>query len=558
MDSLVREALHSARKKWNDGLPQSISGAGPEKSSSGLPIELLYAPVDCEPQSNYLERLGFPGHYPFTRGVRASGYRGKLWTMRQVAGFHTAEDTNRRLKFLIEQGQTGINVVFDQPTQFTLDSDHPLARGEVGKVGVPLDTLADFEDLFDGISLERISVSLISNSGWVILPFYVALADKLGIARASLTGTLQDDPLLVFHSCGTYSVPLDGALHLLADVVEFCNTEIPRWNAINIAGYNTREAGASAVQEAAFALASGIEYTNRLIARGLNVDQFAPRISFFLSAHNDLFEEIAKFRAMRRMWASMMRERFGAKNPDSWLLRFHAQTAGSTLTAQQPLNNIVRVSLQALAAILGGTQSLHTNSFDEALSLPSKEAATLSLRTQQIIAHESGVTRTIDPLGGSYFVEALTDQLEAATKQVMGQIEEMGGMAEACRSGWVQREKFKHAEAYHREIEAGQRVVVGVNRFQQATDTTDIRLFEADPAREQEQLRRLQDVRQRRDEKAVASALAELRAACERRANVLEPAIRAAAAYATVGEIGGIYKVVFGEQRQPQVDAVLI
>ena len=528
------------------------------RSSSGIPLQVSYGPEDLVRRGfDYGREVGDPGEFPFTRGIHPTMYRGRPWTIRQVTGYKTPVETNERLRFLIERGQTGLNVVFDQPTHFHFDSDHKLARGEVGKVGVPWDTLQDLEDLMAGIDQAEVSMSLIANSGWVFLPFYLALARKRGTPFDRLAGTLQDDPLLVFHSCGTYTVPLDGAMKLLTDVAEYCSRHVPQWNTVSIAGYNTRESGSGAVQEAAISIAAGIAYAKAFRERGLQPDHFLPRISFFLEAHNDLFEEVAKFRAMRRIWAQVCRDELGATDERSMWMRFHTQTAGSSLTQEQPLNNVVRTTIQALAAVLGGTQSLHTNSFDETYALPTEDAVTLAIRTQQIVLHESGVSSVADPLGGSYSVESLTDEFEQRVRSLLAEIDAQGGMVEACKSGWIQRIKFEEADRYFQEIETGDRVVVGVNDFR-TEEGSPFPVFKIGMEFEHKQVERLQRWRAERDNDATQRALVQLHEATVRGDNVIEPAIEAVLAGATIGELGDVFKTVYGDQREPAQNAILI
>jgi methylmalonyl-CoA mutase N-terminal domain/subunit len=483
-------------------------------------------------------------------------YRERLWTIRQVTGYKTPVETNERLRFLTEQGETGLSVVFDQPTHFHLDSDHPLARGEVGRVGLPWDTLQDVEDTMAGIDPAAISMSLIANSGWLFLPFYLAAARRRGVPFENLRGTLQNDPILVFHSVGTFTVPLAAGMKLLTDVAEFCVKNVPGWNFVSVAGYNTREAGANAVQEAAISLASALAYARSFQERDLDPDAFLPRISFFLSAHNDFFEEIAKYRAMRRIWARMCRDELGARKERSMLMRFHTQTAGSTLTRQQPVNNVVRTSLQALAAVLGGTQSLHTNSYDEAVALPTEEAVTLAIRTQQIIALESRVPSVVDPLGGSYFVESLTNDMEQAILKMLDEIANQGGIVAASQSGWIQKTKFEEADRYFDQIESGQRPVVGVTTYT-SEEESEIPVFKIDPEYETRQIGRLSAWREERNQTATAEALEALEVVAGNAGNVIEPAIEAVTAGATIGEIGDVFKRVHGEQREPNERALL-
>ena len=505
--------------------------------------------LPAEPDQHYLENIGFPGRYPYTRGVQPTMYRGRLWTMRQYAGFSSAAESNRRFRYLLEQGTTGLSIAFDLPTQIGYDSDHPMAVGEVGRVGVAIDSLADMELLFEQIPLDKVSTSMTINApAAVLLAMYVAVARKQGVAGSKLTGTIQNDILKEYVARGTYIFPPRPSLRLITDIFRWCGAEAPNFNTISISGYHIREAGASAVQEVAFTLADGITYVQAALDAGLELDAFAGRLSFFFNAASDFLEEIAKFRAARRLWARIMKERFGAVKPASQMLRFHTQTAGHTLTAQQIDNNIVRVALQALAAVLGGTQSLHTNSRDEALSLPGEDSVRIALRTQQVIAHESGVTATVDPLAGSYFIEELTDRIEAQARELIAAIEQMGGVVAAIEAGFIQRQIENSAYQYQRRIESGQRVVVGVNRFQQeeGPPPPGLRL---DPAAEQAQLARLRELKNRRDQAKVTAALAELRLAAQGSANLLPPLIAAVETYATLGEICQVLREVFGEYR---------
>jgi methylmalonyl-CoA mutase N-terminal domain/subunit len=519
---------------------------------SGIPVKRLYtredlAGVDAE------TTIGYPGEYPFTRGVYPTLYRGRLWTMRQYAGFGSAVESNRRYRYLLAQGQTGLSVAFDLPTQIGLASDHPLARGEVGKVGVHIDSLEDMETLFEGIPLDKVSTSMTINAtAAILLALYVAVGKKQGVSPARLAGTVQNDILKEYIARGTYIYPVRPAMRIVTDIFAWCRTTLPNWNTISISGYHIREAGSTADQEIAFSLSNGITYVQAALDAGLAVDEFAPQLSFFFNAHNDLLEEIAKYRAARRLWARIMRERFGARDPRSWMLRFHAQTAGSSLTAQQPENNIVRVAVQALAAVLGGCQSLHCNAMDEALALPTESAALVALRTQQIIAHESGVANTTDPVGGSYAIEALTNDLERRAQEYIEKIDALGGMLRAVEAGYVQSEIQKAAYEYQKAIEREDRIVVGVNRFQ-AEQERPIPILRVDPEIERAQVARLEALRGRRDAARVASALAEV----ERRAATSEnlmPAILAAVEdYATVGEIADAMRRVFGEYEESVV-----
>ena len=517
---------------------------GPEDApttDSGLPVEPVYG-ADAV-AAGLDERLGRPGAYPFTRGVYPSMYRGRLWTMRQYAGFGTAAETNRRYHYLLERGQTGLSVAFDLPTQMGYDSDDPMADGEVGRVGVAIDSIEDMRDLFDGISLDAVSTSMTINStAAILLALYVAVADERGTARNALQGTVQNDILKEYVARGTYIYPVDPSLRLISDLMSFCAAEVPSWNTVSISGYHIREAGATAPQELAFTFANGLEYVDRALAAGIPLESFAPRLSFFFACHNDFLEEIAKFRAARRLWAQLLRDGYGASDRAA-RLRFHTQTGGSTLTAQQPLNNVVRVALQAMASVLGGTQSLHTNGFDEALALPTEESARIALRTQQIIAHESGVTRTVDPLAGSYFLESLTDRIEAEARDYLEQVRERGGAARSL--GYMQEEIHRAAYAVQLEIEAGHRVVVGVNRFTEeeharTPDQPDYRALEA------EQRAKLQRLRDRRDEGAVDGALEAIRSAAAGTENLLPLFVAAVKVGVTLGEISHALRAEWG------------
>ncbi|GAB6931856.1 methylmalonyl-CoA mutase family protein [Calditerricola satsumensis] len=514
-------------------------------TSSGIEVERLYLPKN--PDEAYLEKLGFPGEYPFTRGIQPTMYRGKFWTMRQYAGYGTAEETNRRFRYLLEQGQTGLSVAFDLPTQIGYDSDHPMALGEVGKVGVAIDSLEDMEALFEGIPLDRVSTSMTINApAAILLAMYIAVAEKQGVPADKLSGTIQNDILKEYIARGTYIFPPKPSMRLITDIFAYCSAHVPKWNTISISGYHIREAGSTAVQEVAFTLANAIAYVEAALAAGLEVDQFAPRLAFFFNAHNHFFEEIAKFRAARRMWAKIMKERFGAKNPRSMMLRFHTQTGGSTLTAQQPDNNIVRVALQALAAVLGGTQSLHTNARDEALALPTEESARIALRTQQIIAYETGVADTVDPLGGSYYVEALTDRIEEEAWAYIRKIDELGGAVAAIEQGYQQREIRKAAYETQRKIESGELVVVGVNKFRLENEKQP-ELLRVDPAIAEKQKAKLERLRQKRDNALVAKRLEALRKAARGTENLMPYILDAVRAYCTVGEICGVLREEFGE-----------
>jgi methylmalonyl-CoA mutase N-terminal domain/subunit len=510
----------------------------------------VYTPADLA-GFDAERRLGRPGEYPFTRGIHPTMYRGRLWTMRQFAGFGSAEDTNRRYKFLLEHGQTGLSVAFDFPTLMGYDSDHPRSEGEVGKCGVAIASLADMEDLFRGIPLDQVSTSMTINGPAAILfCFYVAAAEKQGVPIAQLRGTVQNDILKEYMAQHAWVYPVEPALKIIVDMFAWCATHTPLWNTISISGYHIREAGATAAQELAFTLANGFTYVERGVARGLDVDSFAPRLSFFWDIHNDFFEEISKLRAARRIWARHMRERFGAKNPRSWMMRFHCQTAGVTLTAQQPLNNIVRVAYQALAAVLGGTQSLHTNSLDETLALPTEQAVQVALRTQQILAHETGVAEVIDPLGGSYYVEALTEQLEREAEALFAEIASAGGVVRGIESGWFQRQIAQSAAHFQREVEAGGKVIVGVNDFL-ADDDHPVEILKVSGEGEETQKRRMARLRAERDGALVEARLNDLRRAAEEDQNVIGPMLDCARAYCTLYEIRSALERVWGAYREP-------
>ncbi|MEK6253200.1 MAG: methylmalonyl-CoA mutase family protein [Gemmatimonadales bacterium] len=523
---------------------------------SGEPIDGLYLPDDSgseATQADYLARLGFPGEYPFTRGVQPTTYRSRLWTMRQYAGFADAEETNRRYRFLLEHGQTGLSVAFDLPTQIGYDSDHALAFGEVGKVGVAIDTLADMETLLDAIPLEKVSTSMTINSpAAILLAMYVAVGAKQGVAASQLTGTIQNDVLKEYIARGTYIFPPGPSLRLITDIFAYAAEHLPRFNTISVSGYHIREAGSTAAQEVGFTLADGIAYVDAALNAGLDVDRFAPRMAFFFGAMTDVLEEVSKFRAARRLWARIMKERFGAKDPRSCMLRFHTQTCGATLTAQQIDNNVVRVAIQALAAVLGGTQSLHTNSRDEALALPTEDSVRLSLRTQQIIAHDSGVAHTVDPLGGSYCIEKLTDRIEAQAAAYIEKIDDLGGVVRAIEQRYPQHEIEQSSYRYQQEIERGERVIVGVNRYTSETDAQPETLtVSQDAARRQ--VDRLRQVRARRDDAAVTRALAAVEAGARGDANLMPLILDAVQAYASVGEICDALRRVFGEYEEGTV-----
>ena len=521
------------------------------ETTSGIEVERVFLPAAEDP--SYPEKLGLPGEYPFTRGVQPTMYRGQFWTMRQYAGFGTARESNERYRYLLQQGQTGLSVAFDLPTQMGYDSDSAMAEGEVGKVGVAIDSLADMEVLFDRIPLEKVSTSMTINAtASILLAMYLAVAEKQGVSSDKVMGTIQNDILKEYMARGTYIYPPTESMRIITDIFGFCKEHVPRWNTISISGYHIREAGSSAVQEVAFTLADGIAYVEAAIKAGQDVDEFAPRLAFFFNAHNDLLEEVAKFRAARRMWARIMKERFGARNPRSWMLRFHTQTAGCTLTAQQPDNNIVRVAMQALAAVLGGTQSLHTNSRDEALALPTEDSVRIALRTQQVIAYESGVADSIDPLAGSFLVESLTDQIEEKALAYIEKIDALGGAAEAISRGFQQKEIQDSAFAYQKAIEGKDQVIVGVNRFT-VEEEPPRDLLKIKPEVEQAQKQALSQVRSRRDSDAVEGSLARLRQAARGTENLMPHILEAVKAYATLGEISDVLRGVFGEHQETVV-----
>ncbi|HEX2057980.1 MAG TPA: methylmalonyl-CoA mutase family protein [Actinomycetota bacterium] len=511
------------------------------RTDSGIPIQPVYGPPDHEPE------LGAPGDWPFTRGVYKGMYRDRLWTMRQYAGFGSAEETNERFRYLLRAGQTGLSVAFDLPTQMGYDSDHPKAEAEVGRVGVAIDSLADMELLFRDIPLGEVSTSMTINAtAAILLLLYELVAEKQGVDVSRITGTTQNDVLKEYAARGTYIYPPKPSMRIITDLFAYCRDRLPRWNTISISGYHMREAGCTAAQEIAFTIADGIAYVKAATEAGLDVDDFAPRLSFFFACHMNFFEEVAKFRAARRLWAKVMKARFGATNPKSMMLRFHTQTGGATLTAQQPENNIVRTALEALAAVLGGTQSLHTNSFDEALALPSEKAATIALRTQQVIGYESGVADTVDPLAGGWFVETLTDELEALATEYLERIDAMGGAVEAIESGWIKHEIEDSAYRITQGIESGERVVVGVNKFVAETEE-DVEIHSLDPELERRQVARTRKVRAERDQAAVDAALKSLGEAAKGDDNLLYPMREALAAYATLGEVSDVLREVFGE-----------
>lgn len=518
------------------------------KTMSGVKIDPLYTPEDIG--NDYNEKIGYPGEYPFTRGVYPTMYRGRYWTMRQYAGFGDAKQSNQRYKYLLENGQTGLSVAFDLPTQIGYDSDNPICDGEVGKVGVAIDSLEDMEVLFDQIPLDKVSTSMTINApASVLLAMYMVVAEKQGVTPEKLTGTIQNDILKEYIARGTYIYPPKESMRLITNIFEYCSNNIPKWNTISISGYHIREAGSTAAQEIGFTLADGIAYTEAALNAGMDVDVFAGRLSFFFNSHNNLLEEVAKFRAARRLWAKIMKERFDAKKEKSMMLRFHTQTGGSTLTAQQPDNNIVRVAIQTLAAVMGGTQSLHTNSKDEALALPTEDSVRIALRTQQIVANESGVAQTIDPLAGSYFVEALTDKLEAEAEAYINKIDELGGMSAAIEQGYVQREIQREAYRSQKEIENDECVIVGLNKFQIKEDAPS-NLLRIDRRIQNEQVDRIKSLKGRRNNDAVEKTLAELKNACQGNDNLMPYIVSAVREYATLGEICDVMRDVFGEYKE--------
>jgi methylmalonyl-CoA mutase N-terminal domain/subunit len=521
-------------------------------NTSGIPIARVYTPLDMA-DFDYLQKLSFPGQYPYTRAVQPTAYRGRYWTMRQYAGFGSAEETNERYHLLLKAGQTGLSVAFDLPTQIGFDSDHPLAQGEVGKVGVSIDSLWDMERLFQGIPLDKVSTSMTINSPCaVLLAMYLAVAEKQGVTPDKLRGTVQNDILKEYPARGTYIFAPRPSMRIITDIFAYCTKEVPQWNTISISGYHIREAGSTAVQEVAFTLANGIAYVEAAIKAGMKVDEFGPRLSFFFNAHSDFLEEVAKFRAARRLWSKIMKERFGAADPRSLMLRFHTQTAGCSLTAQQPLNNIMRTAYEALSAVLGGTQSLHTNSFDEALALPSETAVMVALRTQQVIAYETNVSDTVDPLAGSYYVEYLTDQIEARSQAYIDQIDRMGGAVAAIEKGFIQKEIAASAYLFQKEIEQGQRVIVGQNKFQIGKEKLPD-LLKVDPEVGERQVERLKQLKRSRDNVELQQALAAVKAAAQGTDNLMPPILKAVKALATLGEICDTLREVFGEYEAPSL-----
>jgi len=552
-DAETARGLAGTERAWTTGpLAQATAKAPPRRAEfttdSGIPIPPIITPADR--REEVAASLGLPGEYPYTRGVQPTMYRGRLWTMRMFAGFGTPADTNARFKYLMAHGTTGLSTAFDMPALMGYDADHPMSQGEVGKEGVAVSTLRDFEILFAGIPLDQVTTSMTINASAIVaLCMYIAVAEQQGVPMAKLGGTIQNDMLKEYIAQKEWIVPPRPAVRIVVDMIDFCSKHMPRWHPVSISGYHIREAGATAVQELAFTLADGIGYVEECVKRGLNVDDFAQRLSFFWDVHNDFFEEIAKFRAARRIWSKVMRERFGARDPRSWQLRTHAQTAGVSLTAQQPYNNLVRTALQGLAAVLGGTQSLHTNSLDETYALPTEESAMLALRTQQLIAHETGVDRAVDPLGGSYYVEYLTDEMEKRALEYIRRIDQMGGIIRAVEEGYPQKEIGESAYRFQREVEEGERLIVGVNAFQSDKDDP-IPILKIEDRVAEEQIARLKQVRAERNPAAVKAALAKVEAACRGTDNLMPPVLEAVKSYATLGEISDVFRKVWGQYRE--------
>jgi methylmalonyl-CoA mutase N-terminal domain/subunit len=546
--------VEADKRKWMEDLSKVLCES-PERlprftTVSDLEIKGLYTPEDTK-DIDYSRDIGFPGVYPFTRGVQPSMYRGRLWTMRMFSGLGGPEETNKRFHYLLSHGETGLSIAFHYPTLMGYDSDSPMSRGEIGKCGVAIDTLKDMEVLFEGIPLDKVTTSMTINPpASILLAMYIVVAEKQGVSKKAIGGTIQNDMLKEFIAQKTFMLPPKPSLRIIVDTIEYCAKEVPRWNTISISGYHIREAGATAVQELAFTLADGIAYVEAAIERGLNVDEFAPRLSFFFDSHIDFFEEIAKFRAARRIWSKIMRERFMAKNPRSWMLRFHTQTAGCSLTAQQPYNNVVRTAYEALAAVLGGTQSLHTNSLDETYAIPTEEAVTVALRTQQILSEETGVANTVDPLAGSYFVEALTHQMEELAWEYINRIDEMGGMVAAIERGFPQAEVADSAYKFQRQIDCGEKVIVGVNKYM--TDHPPITIWRMKPEIEERQLRRLREVKQMRNNSRVKELLDQIRMVSENGENLMPYLVSAVKEYATIQEICDVWRDVFGRYTDPR------
>ena len=552
-DAATARQLGAAKKAWEKGEVAKSIARAPERrteftTDSGIPLPTVVTAADRMRED--ARELGLPGQFPYTRGVQPTMYRGRLWTMRMFAGFGSPADTNQRFKYLMAHGTTGLSTAFDMPALMGYDADHPMSRGEVGKEGVAISTLRDFEILFEGIPLDQVTTSMTINASAIVaLCMYIAVAEKQGVPMEKLGGTIQNDMLKEYIAQKEWIVPPRPAVRIVVDMIDFCSRHMPRWHPVSISGYHIREAGATAVQELAFTLADGIGYVEECVKQGMAVDDFAARLSFFWDVHNDFFEEVAKFRAARRIWARVMRDRFGARDPRSWQLRTHAQTAGVSLTAQQPYNNVVRTALQGLAAVLGGTQSLHTNSLDETYALPTEESVTLALRTQQLIAHESGVDRVVDPLGGSYFVEFLTDEMEKRCLEYLRRIDEMGGIIRAVEEGYPQKEIGESAYRYQREVEEGERLIVGVNAFQSDTDGP-IQILKIEERVAEEQVARIEKVKAERNAAEVSAALARVEAACRGTENLMPPVLEAVKSYATLGEISDVFRKVWGQYRE--------
>jgi len=548
------EKVQQAYKDWDNNVYKKSIQKFHERldsfaTQSFTEVKPIYSPLDSNADL-YLEKIGFPGEYPFTRGIQPTMYRGRLWTMRQYAGYGTAKESNERYRYLLEQGQVGLSVAFDLPTQIGFDSDDPMAEGEIGKVGVAIDTLADMEILFDKIPLDKVSTSMTINApASILLAMYIVVAEKQGVPKNKISGTIQNDILKEYVARGTYIFPPKPSMRLITNIFEYCSKEIPKWNTISISGYHIREAGSTAAQEIGFTLANGITYVEAALKAGLGIDDFAGQLSFFFNSHNDLFEEVAKFRAARRLWAKIMKEKFGAKKEKSMMLRFHTQTAGSTLTAQQVDNNIVRVTIQTLAAVLGGTQSLHTNSRDEALALPSEESVLIALRTQQIAAYESGITNTIDPLAGSYYIEALTDQIENEAQVYLSRIEAMGGVINAIESGFIQTEIQKSAYKYNQQVERGEKIIVGVNKFN-SDEASPNNLLKINERVQQEQIASLNEIKTKRNNEEVKDKLRNLKEAAQTDINLMSFILEAVKVYASIGEICNTLRDVFGEYKE--------
>lgn len=538
------EKILEEKKKWEARCLQKKPA--PMESTSGMEIDILYTPAEI-PTFDYLRDLGFAGEYPFTRGIQPTMYRGRVWSMRQYSGFATAEESNRRFKYLLEQGQTGLSIAFDLPTQIGYDSDHPLSQGEVGKVGVAIDSLADMEVLLDGIPLDKVSTSMTINAtAAILLAMYIAVAEKQGIKPAALRGTIQNDVLKEYVARGTYIFPPQPSMRLITNIFEYCSREVPQWNSISVGAYHLREAGSTAVQEVAFAFAIAIAYLEAGVKAGLDIDDFAPRVSWIFNTHINFLEEVAKFRAARRLWAKIMKERFKAKDPRSWMLRFHTQTGGCTLTAQQPLNNLIRTTFQAMAAVLGGCQSLAVCSYDEALALPTEDSVRLSLRTQQILAYESGIADTVDPLGGSYYIEALTNEIEKRASEYIEKIDQLGGAVAAIEKGYIQQEIQESSYRYQKEIETGKRILVGVNKFQ-IPEPPIKGLLKVDPRVREVQIKRLAELRASRDNEKVKKTLEQLEKVARGDGNLMPPILDCVRAYCTLGEMCEVLRKVFGE-----------